>query len=230
MEPFNNRDFKFADLNNDFQTLSEILISQFVFIENFLEYGWKNENFQRFLDNEAKIDELELIMMQKIPTFILQHSPKASNLRKVITGHEVILLMEQIGDYLYDIIKLIEKMNLESPDYKEIIKLLRNLFLIVKDRVHNAAFSFYTEDVKVAYEIFEQRDDDRDINFHTNLTRMLVGSFQDIPLTGEDLMTIMGINNMSCIISKIEKIAVSIAKSTTFVVEGVDLRHRDTNT
>lgn len=218
---------KYAQINHSFQKLSEILMRQFALVESLLEVGWKDEHYKQFLENEENIDEMEIKMMEIIPALVIQFSPKASDLRKIVSCHEVILFLEQIGDFLINIVDCMRSADLRSSDYNEFNSHLKKMFWLTQMLVHGAAYSFYKEDIQLAYQIIQSDYHNQIKSLSEKVNGMIISSFQDIPLIPQELINILAINNLLCIMVKVRKIASEIAKSTIFVIEGKDLRHRN---
>jgi phosphate transport system protein len=98
------------------------------------------------------------------------------------------------------------------------------MFAILKTIVHAVTFSFFKEDKTLAYPIIGKEDNIDALSHEISDNLTLV--FQDIPLNEQDLQNMIKLNEMVFIMEKIKNIAISIAKSTIFVIEGLDIRHQ----
>ncbi|MCL1937404.1 MAG: phosphate uptake regulator PhoU [Candidatus Azobacteroides sp.] len=214
---------QYEQLNNDFETMSTMILSQFTLVEFLLNKGWQENIYEQVAENETILDRMEVTIMKKLQEMFLFFSPKAKELRKIISCHESILSLEQIGDLLMDFVEHLQKTDLHSPDCKEMASILRQMFDCLKQMIHAVTFSFFTEDKEQAYQIIEKENNVK--KFSCELTDNIIADFQEMPLSGRKLQSLIHLHTMAYILEKVRTNAVLIAKSTVFAIEGIDVRH-----
>jgi phosphate transport system protein len=215
---------QYEQLNKDFEFISTTVLHQFALIEELLDNGWKDETYEQLIANEDKIDILETIILEKIPSLIMLFAPKAAELRKTIAYQEIIIELEHIGDFLIDIAEQLKKTNLNSSDYTDFKSTLKKIFDKLKKLVNTATFSFFRNDKSQAYQTITK---EHKIEVLSNeISENLVIAFQEISLSSQDLLNIINLNTITYILEKIKQDAISIAKSTIFVAEGIDIKHQ----
>ena len=211
-------------VNKNLELLSTKVIHQFGLVEELLMKEWKEDIYKQILENENIIDDLEVQTVQKLPNLVILFAPKATELRKIVSCHEVILSLEQIGDFLLDIIDLLKKLNLSSPDYNDFKQTLRKMIVSSREITNASAYSFFKNNSKEAYKILH-KGNDIDV-LSKELSENLSSSFQEMNLTAQELLNIISLKNISYVIERIKNNARNVAKSTIFATEGIDIRHQ----
>lgn len=221
----NKKKLHFELLNTDFELLSTTVLQQLSITQDILNTGWQKDFEEKIIENEKLINSLDFSLMQILPTLIILYSPKAMDLRKIISLHEVIIYLEEVGNILMQIINLLKQTNLNLEDFQPLISFLNNMFETLKKIINSSTYSYYKEDKSEAHNILEKENN---INSCTEeLRNELIASFQEIPLSGQELINVIHLNTISYYIEKIKDNAINIAKGTIFVLEGTDLRHQN---
>ncbi|MDR0865796.1 MAG: hypothetical protein LBO74_12825 [Candidatus Symbiothrix sp.] len=215
---------QYEQLNKDFEFISTTVLYQFALIEELLENGWQETTYEQLILNEDKIDALETTLLEKIPSLLMLFAPRAAELRKTIAYQEIILELEHIGDFLMDIAEHLKKTDLKSSDYTGFKSTLKKILAQLKKTVNTAIFSFFRDDKMQAYQTIEKEHNIEILS--REITENLVTAFLEIPLTGQDLLNIINLNTITYSLEKIRQDAISIAKSTIFVTEGIDIKHQ----
>lgn len=214
----NKKRIHYEGLNKDFESLSTTVIQQLQLTVKIFEEGWNTEIEKEINRNEKNIAILEASFMERFPMFVLLFSPKAKELRKIISCHEVILYMEEISDNVLIIIEYLKKVNLNSSDFDDFKLLMIKMFQKLQFIISSTTYSFYREDYTQASNILEKENDIKKLSYelHDNL----IAAFQDIPLSGQEMMDIISLNKIGLMMERITNYALNIAKATIFVEEG----------
>lgn len=220
----NKKEREFALLNKNFQLLSESLIRQVSLTEGLMCKGWDKDIYEEILKNEDYIDSLEVQLMEMIPNLVVLFNPRAVELRRIVSCHEVVVSLEEIGDFLIDTIEFLEKTDMNSPDYEEIKLTLTKMFIATKEIISDAAFSFLYEDKIAAYRTIAK---DKAIeSLSCEIKKNSMATFQNRELKGQEVANVINVNCISYIIERIKDTAIDIAKSAVFVTEGTNIRHK----
>jgi phosphate transport system protein len=203
-------------------------MQQLDFFEDVLLKNPNTELAKKINMNESEIDRLENEVREEVVKSLLTSSPRAIELRKIITYQDITNFLESIGDLLMDIITYpIEKKVFDLPDFEDFRAKLKEMLIFSKKMVNDAIFSFYYEDSDIAYRtIIEDNILDglfREISENTLLY------FQDTPLSEQELTNIIHITNSAFIIEQIGDIATYIAEAAIYMIKGTDIRHKFSN-
>ncbi|GHT62187.1 hypothetical protein FACS189451_05940 [Bacteroidia bacterium] len=219
-----NKDREFAQISNDLQILSAKVIDQFALTEALLANEWEDALYQKIPENEKAISYLKATLLEKIPKSAVLFSPKAADFRKLVACHDVTLLIEEIDNFLLGIVYSLEKVNLSDADYADFKSTMQKMLHSLKKSANAAIYSFIRENKPEALRILGKATDIQQLS--AEITDNIVVSFQEIPLSGQQVLDIITLNKTACILEKIESCILNIAKTTIYATEGTNLRHQ----
>jgi phosphate uptake regulator len=219
-----NKDREFAQISNDLQLLSAKVIDQFVLTGTLLAGRWEEALYEKILENEKSISYLKAVLLEKIPRTALLFSPKAVDLRKLVSCHDVTLLIEEIDDFLISIVCSLKKLDLNDQDYADFKSTFKQMVHSLKESANAVIFSFIRENKAEALRILEKNTDIEQRS--KEITENIVASFQEIPLSGQQVLNIITLNKVAYIMEKIESSVLNIAKSTIYATKGTNIRHQ----
>ncbi|MDR0682852.1 MAG: hypothetical protein LBG15_13550 [Dysgonamonadaceae bacterium] len=212
-------------LNKGLELISTVVLHQSNLTEELINGKCQESTYKQIVENEKKINNLEVVITKKLSVMIILFTPKAVELREIISCHETVLLLERIGNLLVDIAGYLKKSNLESPEYVEIKSQLKKIFASLKATISASIYSFFKKDKSEAYQIIEK---EREIKKGSQeISENLIAAFQEIPLNGRELTNIIHLHSIAYILEKIENYVINIAKSTIFAIEGIDYKYRN---
>lgn len=219
-----NKDREFAQISNDLQFLSAKVIDQFVLTELLLMGGEENSLYEKIQENEKSISYLKAILLEKIPRTAMLFSPKAVDLRKLVAYHDVTLLIEEIDNFLLGISYSLHKLNLSDSDYTDFKLTMKKMLHSLKESANVTIYSFIRENKPEALQILGKSTDIPSLS--AEITENIVASFQEILLSGQQVLNIITLNKAAYILEKIESCILNIAKMTIYATEGTNLRHQ----
>ncbi|GHT64902.1 hypothetical protein AGMMS50239_23510 [Bacteroidia bacterium] len=219
-----NKNREFAQISGDLQILSAKVIDQFTLTGTLFTNGWEDAFYEKILENEKSISYQKAILLEKIPRAAVLFSPKAADLRKLVSYHDVTLLIEEIDDFLISIVSFLKELNLSDSDYTDFKLTLKKMVRSLKDLANAAIFSFIREDKAETIRILGKNTDIEQLS--TEITENIVASFQEIPLSGQQVLNIISLNKVAYILEKIKNCVLNIAKSTIYATEGTNIRHQ----
>ena len=132
------------------------------------------EGAEKIVENDKKIDALEIETERRAIQLIALRAPMADDLREVIAALKIASVVERIGDYAKNIAKRVPA--LEGMARIEPLSLLPEMGRLVSEMVHNVLDAFTARDPELALEVCERDravDDFYDSIFRTLLTFMM---------------------------------------------------------
>lgn len=132
------------------------------------------EGAQRIVDNDKKLDALELETERRAVQFIALRAPMAGDLREVVAALKISSVVERIGDYGKNIAKRVPL--LENVSSIEPLSLLPEMARIATEMVHDVLTAFVERDAEAAVRVCERDravDDFYNSIFRTLLTFMM---------------------------------------------------------
>ena len=218
---------KYLDkISNDFQLLSEIVLTQISYIRMMVKEGHSDLS-EELEKNEILIDGLDLKMREEVINAIFLFSPKAIDLRKIIAYHNMTIYLERIGDLILNISHFLHKNKLNIKKYAELEMPLSKMLKYAEEMLKNAVFAFTCEDNSMAYQAISA-DDKVDELYHT-LTKNIHVYFSGKTLDVSDLVYITSMNSILYNVERIADNATNIAEAAIYLVEGKDIRHGNNN-
>jgi phosphate transport system protein len=132
------------------------------------------EGAVKVVENDKKLDALELETERRAVQLIALRAPMAGDLRDVVAALKISGVVERIGDYAKNIAKRVPQ--LENVGRIEPISLLPEMARIATSMVHDVLDAFVERDAAVALSVCERDvavDDFYDSIFRTLLTHMM---------------------------------------------------------
>ena len=132
------------------------------------------EGAARVVENDKKLDVLEIETERRAVQLIALRAPMASDLRDVVAALKISSVVERIGDYAKNIAKRVPL--LENVGKIEPLALLPEMARIATEMVHDVLDAFVERDAEVAVRVCERDDvvdDFYDFIFRALLTHMM---------------------------------------------------------
>lgn len=210
-------------LLNDFELLSQTVLLQLQISAKLMQDTSIESLIEEAEANELIIDRLEIKIREEVVYSIFQFTPKAADLRRIITYQDITTNLERIGDMLLNIIHYSRETYLNQQVFDEERKQIVKMFQYVDEMLRNAIISFTKEDDQLAYQVIEE-DDKVDKLFH-DISRSLQTSFSGRSLSEDEVKNIININAISHNLERIGDSATNISEATIYLIEGRDIRH-----
>jgi len=132
------------------------------------------EGAARIVENDKKLDMLEVETERRAVQLIALRAPMAGDLRDVVAALKISGVVERIGDYAKNIAKRVPL--LENIGQIEPLSLLPEMARIATEMVHDILTAFVERDADAALRVMERDnavDDFYDSIFRTLLTQMM---------------------------------------------------------
>jgi phosphate transport system protein len=172
------------------------------------------------IDNDDKIDQLELLIDEKCIDLIARHQPLASDLRFIATGMKINADLERIADLAVDIAERVLEIA-DKPLLKPLIDIPK-LSVIAQDMVRDAIDAFIKKDVSLAKNVvLSDPEADRLRNL---VQKELINDYMaKDPATAERAVPLLLIARY---LERICDHATNIAEDVIYMVEGKVVKHR----
>lgn len=210
-------------LLNDFELMSKTALTQFQIASKLLQDNTVSSLYEEAEANEIIMDRLEVKIREEVVFAIFQFTPKAADLRQIITYQDTTHNLERVGDMLLNIIHYAKQTDLNTPHFEEERKLIFKMLKYAGEMLHNAIFSFSNEDSVTAYKVIKE-DDKVDALFH-QINTTLQYTFVNKSLAKEEIKNIININAISQNLERIGDSATNIAEAAIYLTDGKDIRH-----
>ncbi|MCL2651915.1 MAG: hypothetical protein FWD60_12970 [Candidatus Azobacteroides sp.] len=211
----------------DFELLSEIILKEMSIIRTLFEKGKDLALCEDIERSEKIIDSLDVKIREEVINAIFLFNPKAMDLRKIISYHDMTIYLERIGDLILNISTFVKENDWESDLFTEIKALLAKMLKQTEKMVSNAVYAFSCEDNSRAYQTIET--DDKVDALLKDITLKLQQSFSGKILMESELKMLMSVNTISHNIERIGDHATNLAESAIYLMEGKDIRHGNKN-
>ncbi|MEO7634691.1 MAG: phosphate signaling complex protein PhoU [Sphingomicrobium sp.] len=132
------------------------------------------EGAERVVDNDKKLDALEIETERRAVQLIALRAPMAGDLRDVVAALKISGVVERIGDYAKNIARKVQQ--LDTAGKIEPISLLPEMARIATQMVHDVLDAFVERDSAMAVEVCRRDqavDDFYDSIFRALLTHMM---------------------------------------------------------
>ena len=207
----------------DFELLSEIILKEIGIIRVMFDKGKDLELCEEIERSEKIIDSLDVKIRESVINAIILFTPKATDLRKIISYHDMTIYLERIGDLILNISRFVKENEWDSEIYISLKDMLVKMLKHTEKMVANAVYAFSCEDDSRAYLTISA--DDKVDELYRGIRTTLQQSFAGKILSENDLKMLMSINNISYNIERIGDHATNLAESAIYLMEGKDIRH-----
>lgn len=170
------------------------------------------------LENDSKIDELEVAVDNHAISLLALQQPMARDLRLITMAMKISNDLERVGDHAVNIAEMLKYL-IEAPPFP-VIPEIEEMQSIATGMLSCALDAFIRGDNQLARSVLEQ--DDRVDDLHDNNFRILLTHMMEDPrkiTAGMDLLLISG--NLE----RIADLATNIAEDVVFLVEGRSIKH-----
>lgn len=217
---------KFFDkINNDLLAMSKVAFKQIEFISQQINRVDISDKEEELMHNELILDSLEVKLKKNIINAIMLYSPRASDLRKIISCYDIAIYLERSGDLALNIYEYLKKVNLNGNIFNNVHTKLRKFLEIAETMIKNAIYSFSCEDILLIKETLylEELAD----NFYEEIGKDLVVLTENKTLSQENIVDLLSINSLSYNIERIADNATNIVEAAVYLVEGRNIQHNN---
>ncbi len=221
------KDAAIEKIIHDFEKFSNLILTQLDLLDQIIS-SYTSEIPGKIMDqikkNEAKLDDYEIQMSERIINIIVLYNPVASDLRKIIACYRMVLNLERIGDLIMGTVSYIDRIK-DPAIFKKSSTLIDNMLILSTQMVTRALLSYTNRDKEDAIWTIKNDSVVDELNH-----KLLKKSILKEKLPDETRKMLMSFINIKSIITNIERIAdhaTNIAEASIYAMEGKDMRHRN---
>lgn len=213
------------DIVNSYEEMAELVLSQLTLLDKYMSGSIKaslKELKGEIVENEKKIDRMEVVISDKFINSIVLHQPVASDIRKLVSIYRITINLERIGDLVMNIIDSIEAIG-ETGEYKAMSEVILNMLISGKSMVEKSLLSFANNDKDYAIWTIKNDEIVDDMN-----RKLLINSISKASISKETREMLLSYVDLKNIITNIERIAdhaTNIAEASIYSMQGTDIRH-----
>ena len=211
----------------DFEDFSNLVLQQLDMLENIMgAFSEETINgFQKKLEkNEAKLDQFEVKISERIINTIVLYQPMAIDLRKIFAIYRMSNNLERIGDMVISIYEYISRIK-DPQIFKKNSSFIENMLILSTNMVTKALLSFTNNDKEFAIWTIKNDtviDELNDKLFKNSISR---GEFDE--KTQRMMQSFVSLKGIISDIERIADHATNIAEASIYATEGADIRHTD---
>lgn len=210
-------------ISEDFQVMAKVVIKQINLTKMLMEENRNEEIYTEINNNERIIDSLDVKMRDEVINTIVLYSPRATNLRMIMSYYDMTAYLERIGDLLINITGFLRKIAIHNPLFCQYKENLLNMLTLTENMTQNAIFAFTCEDAPLARDTIET-DNLVDACFH-EISNTLPQDCSGQPLDSQQVTDALSISSMSYNIERIGDNATNIAEAAIYLMEGKNIKH-----
>ena len=210
-------------ITENFEVMAKVVIKQINLTKTLMEENRDEEIYTEINNNERIIDSLDVKMRDEVINTIVLYSPRATNLRMIMSYYDMTAYLERIGDLLINIAGFLRKIAIHNPLFGQYKENLLNMLTLTENMTQNAIFAFTCEDARLARDTIEM-DNLVDACFH-KIGSTLPQDCSGQPLDSQQITDALSINSMSYNIERIGDNATNIAEAAIYLMEGKNIKH-----
>ena len=215
---------KYLDqLHSYFQLLSEVILTQMIKAAELLQDNHNTDILDILKKNEKIINSLDLTIREKVINAIMLFTPRASDLRRLMSYHDMTISIERVGDLIENISQALREIDFDVPGFESYRKPVDKMFTQTDKMLRKAVFAYSGLSNEMAYDTILM--DDKVDKLERKIEKKLAEDFSNKVLDKQTLVNIMNLNSISYFLERIGDKAVDIAESAVFLIEGKDIRH-----
>ena len=210
-------------LHSDFQLLSEIVLSQIKTASSLVHDNNNEELVTELRRNEKIINSLDVTIKEKVINAIILFNPRALDLRRLMSYHDMTISMERVGDLIENITLALKDMDFSLPGFDKYKKPIDKMFVQTDKMLKSALFAFTGVSNEMAYDTIQM--DDKVDRLERKIEKQLASDFNGQAQSTQSLVNMMNLNSISYYLERIGDKAVDMAESAVYLIEGKDIRH-----
>jgi len=207
------------------EEMANLVLSQLDSLENFFQSGditFAAGTADEILENEKKIDTLEVKLSQRIENTIVLYQPVATEIRKLFACYRIVINLERIGDYTVNLLNYINK--IKNPElYTQMSEVITTMFISSAQMVKKSLLAYIHHDKDFA--IWTIKNDAVVDELNQKLLKGLISRSKSFDDKKKAMLSFVAIKEMVDNIERIADQATNIAEAAIYYMEGRDIRH-----
>lgn len=215
----------FSRITNDFQVMTIEAFTQLDLLSKMMDNNQDETLYNSISNNELIIDSLEVKIRTEVINTIVLYTPRATNLRMIISYYDMTAYLERIGDLVLNIANFLKRANLKDPifiHFREDLKLMLDTVVLM---AKNALKAFTESEPEMAKDVIEL-DDKVDSLFY-RISQELPKLYNNKQLSEQEITDILIINSIAYNIERIGDHSTNIAEAAVYLIQGRNISHLD---
>ena len=219
------KDDAINNILSEFEDFANLVLHQLDSLEKIITSGETKiptEVSQEILENEKKLDKMEVKISDKIMNTIVLYQPVASDIRKIFACYRIIISLERIGDLVVNILNFVQHIK-TIKIYSDFNDVITNMVINSSNMVNKALLAFTMDDREFAIWTIKNDDVVDEIN-----NKMIKKAIKKSSGSDDEKKLLTSFVSMNSIVTNIERIAdhaTNIAEAAVYSIEGKDIRH-----
>lgn len=213
----------FNRITDDFQVLTHEVFQQLQLIEQMMDDNEDEKLHAEIYNNERIIDSLEVKMRSEVINTIVLYTPRATNLRIIISYYDMTAYLERIGDLIMNLANFLKKTDIQGELFLHYKGRLKEMLGIARRMTQNSIQAFVNGEIALAKEVIEL-DDQVDEFFHS-ISKQLVDTRMHNDTTSQEVIDLLSISSMVYNIERIGDNATNISEAAIYLIQGRNVRH-----
>ena len=215
----------FNRITDDFHVMAREVFQQLDLITRMMDDNQDEALYRSIVNNERIIDSLEVKMRTEVINAIVLYTPRATNLRIIVSYYDMTAYLERIGDLIMNIANFLRQADIQGALFNQYKGELREMLELAGRMARNSIQAFTSSETLLAKEVIEL-DDQVDELFH-RINRELPNAQAGKILSVQEMTDILSVTSMAYNIERIGDNATNIAESAIYLIQGHDVKHLD---
>ena len=223
------RDKFFNRVVENFDVMSTVVIKQMEYVKQLLNDGKELDAdkeqgiYREIYNNELILDSLDVKLRREVINAIVLYSPRATDLRQMMSNYDMVGYVERVGDLVLNIAHFLSDMNKESDICRHYRPDIVKLVDIAANMVKRSILSFNYEDNAMARDIIN--DDDKVDDLYKIIGNSIRSDYGGQSLSNEQIIDLLGVSGISYNLERIGDNATNMAEAAIYFAEGKDVKH-----
>lgn len=213
----------FSRITNDFQVMTIETFAQLDLLSKMMDNNQDEQLFTTIRNNELIIDSLEVKIRTEVINTIVLYTPRATNLRMIISYYDMTSYLERISDLVLNVANFLRRANIQDPIFIHFSSDLKLMLETVVLMAKNALKAFTESEPEMAKDVIEL-DDKVDSLFY-RISQELPKQYFDKQLSEQEITDILIINSIAYNIERIGDHSTNIAEAAVYLIQGRNISH-----
>lgn len=215
----------FNRITDDFLVMAREVYLQLEMVSRMMDNNKDEQLYTALTNNERIIDSIEVKMRSEVINAIVLYTPRATNLRIIISYYDMTAYLERIGDQILNIANFLRSAEVNNTLFGQYKDELKEMLDTATRMTKNSIQAFTDSMPELAKDVIDL-DDKVDDLFH-RINRELPEMQSGKVLSAQEMTDILAINGMAYNIERIGDNATNIAEAAIYLIQGRSIRHLD---
>ena len=222
-----NRNQTFNKISEDLASMAGILLKQIQIVKEQLEQHGVDYKDEEINQNELVLDSFEVKLRKNITNAMVLHTPRATDLRKLMSCYDICLNIERMGDLTRNVHKHLRRVDFSNDVFSELKETILSAYSTMETMVKNAIQIYTYKDPELSRLTIEL--DDIVDNLYTIIRGKLIAYAKEKSMNETEIDEILSISDLSYNIERIADYATNIIESSIYLIEGKNIQHNKIN-